>query len=199
MVETDPEIPIHQLMPKAPVVQLLADGEKLRNISKNLMRSDADYFILAEARDGVALDTAVRIAGKGTRRMKMTFHTRDPLSFASDAAVEIVRSLGGDIGDTALRVAGSFDYIFHFINLRRNNTKKLKGIYEIGIARGDKPGGADGVYVNEICRYSHAKNTWKWTYRISSDKRIIGEEENPGAFRAFDAGLRELFNKGTLS
>jgi pilus assembly protein CpaF len=199
MVETDPEIPIHRLMPEAPVVQLLADGEKLRNISKNLMRSDADYFILAEARDGVALDTAVRVAGKGTRRMKMTFHTRDPFSFASDAAVEIVRSLGGNIGDTALRVAGSFDYIFHFINLRRNNTKKLKGIYEIGVVRDGKSGGKDRIYVNEICRYNHAKDSWKWTYTISPDKRTIGDEEDPVAFHAFDTGLKALFNRSTLA
>jgi pilus assembly protein CpaF len=199
MVETDPEIPIHRLMPEAPVVQLLADGERLGKISKNLMRSDADYFILAEARDGIALDTAVRIAGKGTRRMKMTFHTRDPRSFASDAAVEIVRSLGGDIGDTALRVAGSFDYIFHFVNLRRGNVKKLKGVYEIGIAREDAQGGADRIYVHEICGYNRAKDRWKWTYRVSPDKRAIGEEENPEAFHAFEIGLKELFNRGNLS
>ncbi|MBR3395461.1 MAG: Flp pilus assembly complex ATPase component TadA, partial [Firmicutes bacterium] len=70
MVETDPEIPMDKLLPGAPILQLLADGEELQKISKNLLRSDADYFILAEARDGIALDTAVRIASKGTKRMK---------------------------------------------------------------------------------------------------------------------------------
>ncbi|MDR0357708.1 MAG: CpaF/VirB11 family protein [Clostridiales Family XIII bacterium] len=199
MVETDPEIPLHRLMPKAPVVQLLADGEKLSNISKNLMRSDADYFILAEARDGIALDTAVRIAGKGTRRMKMTFHLRDPLSFASDAAAEIVRRVGGDVADTALRVAASFDYIFHFVNLRRSNAKKLKGIYEIGVMRDEGSSSKDRIYVNEICRYNCENDSWKWTYQISRDKRVIGEEEDPQAFRAFEAGLKDLFKKGALS
>ena len=76
MVETDPEIPIHQLMLKAPIVQLIADNEELRKISKNLLRSDADYFILAEARDGNALETALKVASKGTRRMKLTFHCK---------------------------------------------------------------------------------------------------------------------------
>jgi pilus assembly protein CpaF len=199
MVETDPEIPIHRLMPEAPVVQLLADGEKLSRISKNLMRSDADYFILAEARDGIALDTAVRVAGKGAKRMKMTFHARDPLSFATDAAVEIVRSLGGDIRDTAVRVAASFDYIFHFINVREDNTKKLKGIYEIGVVRGGMGDGSDRIYVNEICRYHRASDTWKWTCRIGPDKQTIGEEEAPDAFRAFESGLQALHDKGMLS
>jgi pilus assembly protein CpaF len=171
----------------------------LGKIAKNLMRSDADYFILAEARDGIALDTAVRIAGKGARRMKMTFHTRDPLSFAWDAAVEIVRSLGGDVRDTALRVAGSFDYLFHFVNLRRNNAKKLRGIYEIGVARGAVTSKENGIYVNEICQYSHATDAWKWTFRISPDKRAIGEEEDPEAFCAFESGLRTLSDRGAPS
>ncbi|MEG2200150.1 MAG: ATPase, partial [Anaerovorax sp.] len=82
MVETDPEIPLHRLMPDAPIIQIIADNEKLKHISKNLLRSDADYFILAEAREGIALDTAVKIANKGTRRMKITFHTRDPSMFS---------------------------------------------------------------------------------------------------------------------
>ena len=60
LVETDPEIPIHKLMPEAPILQLIADNDKLKFLSKNLLRSDADYFILAEARDGIALDTAVK-------------------------------------------------------------------------------------------------------------------------------------------
>ena len=132
MVETDPEIPLHRLMPGAPIVQLVCDGDRLKAVSKNLLRSDADYFIIAEARDGIALDTAVRMARKGQGRMKMTFHTRDPLSFPEDVAVEIVRSAGGDIRETAGRVAGSFDYLFHFVTIRRLNAKKLCGVYEVG-------------------------------------------------------------------
>ncbi|MDR0817674.1 MAG: CpaF/VirB11 family protein [Clostridiales Family XIII bacterium] len=185
MVETDPEIPIHKLMPEAPVVQLLADGEKLTNISKNLMRSDADYFILAEARDGIALDTAVRIARKGTRRMKMTFHTRDAKSFAQDAAVEIVRSFGGDIAETAHRVAGSFDYIFHFIHLRSKNQKKLRAIFEI--TADDKK-----EIVDEICRYDADTDSWHWRHSIGAEKRRIAAEEDPGALDKMDSILKEL-------
>ena len=193
MVETDPEIPLHRLMPDAPVVQLIADGESLGRISKNLMRSDADYFIMAEARDGVALDTAVRLARKGTKRMKMTFHTRDPRDFAGEAAIEITRSVGGDPAETALRVAGSFDYIFHFVNLRRKNQKKMSAIYEMGVtsqsAAGDK---RDNMYVREICRYDFLSDNWQWTYRIGEEKRRFGEEEDRDSFLAFAGCLAKL-------
>ncbi|MDR3305989.1 MAG: CpaF/VirB11 family protein [Clostridiales Family XIII bacterium] len=183
MVETDPEIPLHRIMPGAPIVQLIADGDRLKQVSKNLLRSDADYFIIAEARDGIALDTAVRIARKGTGRVKMTFHTRDPLRFPEDAAVEIVRSMGGEIAETAARVAGSFDYIFHFISLSGSSRKRLKGIYEMGVSEGAAPA------IHEICRYSFAGDAWIWTNHISPDKRVKGEESDPAALAAFEKQL----------
>ena len=55
IVETSPEIPVHKIVPTAPIIQLIADGEKLRNITKPLLRSDADFLVMAEARDGIAL------------------------------------------------------------------------------------------------------------------------------------------------
>jgi pilus assembly protein CpaF len=194
MVETDPEIPLHKLMPEAPIIQLIADREKLQNISKNLLRSDADYFILAEARDGVALDTAVRMARKGTRRMKLTFHTRDPLSFAHDVAVEIVRTMGGELEETARRVAGGFDYVFHFIQLKNRGQKRLRGIYELGIHPESRR-----VVMTEICAYIHAEDRWRWRYSIGADKRAAGEEEDAAAFRRFDAALHSLAEGGGAS
>lgn len=191
MVETDPEIPIHTLMPEAPILQLIADNEKLKHLSKNLLRSDADYFILAEARDGIALDTAVKIASKGTRRMKITFHTRDPLDFSYDVAFEIVKSLGGSLDGTARKVAASFDYIFHFIQLKNKNQKRLKSIYELGIDRDTRE-----ISMKEICRYDHKSNGWKWEYAVSKDKRILGEEENVELLEVFLKELRLLANAG---
>ena len=194
MVETDPEIPLHALMPGAPLVQLLADGTSLSAISRNLLRSDADYFILAEARDGIALDTAVRIARKGTRRMKMTFHCREPYSFPSDAAMEIVRSLGGDAAETAKLVAGSFDYLFHFVNLRGEG-KRLKGIFEMGLAWSD---GRPVIEMHEICRYDRAEGRWRWCDHISADKRRVGEEADADAFLAFADILKSLSGENPM-
>jgi len=184
MVETDPEIPIHSLMPEAPILQLIADNEKLKHLSKNLLRSDADYFILAEARDGIALDTAVKIASKGTRRMKITFHTRDPLDFSYDVAFEIVKSLGGDLESTARKVAASFDYIFHFIQLKNKNQKRLKNIFELGINRSTQE-----ICMKEICRYDHRSGQWKWNDTVSEDKLAAGGEEDPEVLKVF---LNEL-------
>jgi pilus assembly protein CpaF len=187
MVETDPEIPLHRLMPEAPVAQLLADGERLKNISKNLLRSDADYFIMAEARDGIALDTAVRMARKGTRRMKITFHARNPLTFPEDVAVEIVRAMGGDLGETARRVADSFDYVFYFAQLKQKNKKRLKSIHEMAF---DHESGK--ISMREICGYRHDTDDWRWTYHIGEQKRQAGVDEDSMAFMAFDERLREL-------
>ena len=201
MVETDPEIPLHSLMPGAPIVQLICDGERLKAISKNLLRSDADYFIIAEARDGIALDTAVRVARKGQGRMKMTYHTRDPLYFPEDAAVEIVRSNGGDVRETAMRVAGSFDYLFHFVSVRRTNAKKLCGIYEVGKTACEPhvftpEELARGWYVHEICRYSFERDDWSFTNRISKGKRMRGFESDAGAFAEFERELARLAEQG---
>ena len=184
LVETDPEIPIHKLMPEAPILQLIADNDKLKHLSKNLLRSDADYFILAEARDGIALDTAVKIASKGTRRMKITFHTREPLDFSYDVAFEIVKSLGGNLESTAKKVAASFDYIFHFIQLKNKNQKRLKSIYELGVDRNTMK-----ISMREICKYNYKSDNWRWEFTVSEDKRLIGEEENPEVMKIF---LNEL-------
>lgn len=187
MIETDPEIPLHKIMPDAPIVQLLADNDNLKNISKNLLRSDADYFILAEAREGVALDTAIRIAGKGTRRLKITFHTRDPKVFPYDVASEIVKSMGGDYRETARRAASSFDYIFHFIQLPDKSKKRLKGIYEMCYDRNK-----DEIIISSICNYDNVKETWIWTYCISQDKESLGMEESVENFESFRENLKIL-------
>jgi pilus assembly protein CpaF len=199
MVETDPEIPLHRLMPGAPIVQLICDGERLKSVAKNLLRSDADYFIIAEARDGIALDTAVRVARRGQGRMKMTFHTRDPLSFPEDAAVEIVRCVGGDIKETAIRVAGSFDYLFHFVSVRRKNAKKLYGIFEIGtVSSGPLQAASNdhdkhrGWFVREICRYDFVSDDWQFTDYISKEKQYRGIESDSAAFADFAKELKKL-------
>jgi pilus assembly protein CpaF len=189
MVETDPEIPLHKIMCKAPIIQLIADNELLHKISKNLLRTDADYFILAEARDGIALDTAIKIASKGTKRMKITFHTRDPLDFCYEVANEIIKSFGGGLESNQSKVAKSFDYLFHFVQLRDKSKKRLKAIYELSYD-----------YVNkiplyyQICKYDYKNDTWEWFYKISQCKIDFGDEESPEALRKFEHELKILSN-----
>lgn len=187
MVETDPEIRMHELMPEAPIVQLVADDDKLEGIIKNLLRSDADYFIIAEARNGIAVDTAVKIASKGNRRLKMTFHEREPCDFCMDAAAETVKSMGGDLQMTARAVAKSFDYIFHFIQLKDKSQKRLNSIYEISYEDRTR-----SVHYHRLCKYEPETDSWKWAYHISEDKQKAGEDEDAEAFKEFSSLLAEL-------
>lgn len=189
MIETDPEIPLHRIMPNAPIVQIIADNEKLLAITKNILRSDADYIIVAEARDGLALDTVIKVATKGTRRLKMTFHTRNPLDFAYDVASEIVKTFGGDIHYTANKVAASFDYIFHFVQLKNKNEKRLKSIYEMSFDAKKQE-----IGMVEICTYDYLEGSWNWTHTISPDKEKAGREEDAHIFENFSRTLKGLAN-----
>jgi pilus assembly protein CpaF len=187
IIETDPEIPMERLMPKAPIVQVLADGEKLSSISKNLLRSDGDYIIMAEARDGVALELAMRMAAKGTRRMKMTFHTGEPMDFPYDAAWEIIKVTGGSLELIAKKMAGCFDYIFHFIQLKDKNQKRLRGIYEMSL-----DGLSGEICIERICTYDYAGDTWQWKYVMGKDKEERGIEESRTGFQRFSDELENL-------
>lgn len=187
MVETDPEIPLHRLMPEAPIVQLLADNDRLRSIVKNLLRSDADYFVMAEARDGLALDTVVKIASKGTRRLKITFHTRDPLDFCYQVAAEIVKDLGGDVHLAARATARSFDYVFHFVQLKDKSKKRLHSIHELSYLPQE-----DRIQMIPLCRYDHSRDGWTFWNQISREKETAGREESEEAFSRFALALQHL-------
>lgn len=187
MVETDPEIPLHNITPDSPIIQLIADNEDLKNISKNLLRSDADYFILAEARDGNALGTAIKVAAKGTRRMKLTFHCKDPLDFPYDAAWEIVKATGGDLKITAQKVAASFDYVFHFVQLKNKSQKRLRSIFDLSLNR--KHG---IIKMVKICDYDYRSDSWNWKYHYSETKKRLAEEEDGKAFAEFSQRLAIL-------
>lgn len=190
LVETDPEIPLHLLMPEAPIVQLLADGGRLDGIVKNLLRSDADYVIFAEARDGQALDTAVRIASKGTKRMKMTFHTRSPLDFPLDAALEITKFRSVSLELMMKKIASSFDFIFHFVQLKDKGCKRLSSIYQMEL----NPESQE-ICMEPICLYDFQRDKWNFFDRISLAKKEYACIENKEAYMCFSGILSELAQK----
>ena len=186
MVETDPEIPMHKILPDAPILQLIADGDELKAISKSLLRSDADYFILAEARDGIALDTAVKIAAKGTKRMKLTFHSRNPKNFPLEAATEIVKATGGDLKLTMQMVASSFDILFYLIQLPDKNQKRLKGIYCMEC-------GPDGTpNIHPICEYDIGSDSWSFYDSLDEELIKYGMESSPQGFEKMMGELKRL-------
>lgn len=190
MIETDPEVPLHQIMPNAPIMQLVADGDDLEQIMKSIVRSDGDYVIIAEARDGVALNIGVKVANKGTRRVKMTWHTTDTVDFCYDVAEEIHRIYGGSLYSTITKVAKSFNYIFQFVQLRDKRQKRLKGIYEIRYNQIDHQ-----ISIHQICKYNYSTDDWSWYYAIGEDKEVIGEEFDINVLESFKKNLKILAEK----
>jgi hypothetical protein len=98
-----------------------------------------------------------------------------------------------------VRVAGSFDYIFHFISVHGKNAKKLYGIYELGTVSSEAPPPEQndhekqrGWYVREICRYDFAADDWQFTNNISKEKYIRGIESDSAAFAEFAEELEKL-------
>ncbi len=186
-VETDPEIPFHLIMPDAPIMQLVADGDELEKIVKSIMRSDADYIIMGEARDGVALNIAVKIANKGTRRVKMTYHCSDTIDFCYDVADEIVKVYGGSLYSTILKVSKSFQFIFQFVQLKDKSKKRLKSIFEVNY----NPQNHD-ICMNQICRYRFDSDDWVWNSELSDSTIKFGIEEDDEATFIMQRALQQL-------
>jgi len=187
LIETNPEIPLHELMPKAPIMQLVADGEALENITKQLMRADGDYIICGEARDGNMLNLLVEVANRGTRHCKSTIHLTDVWDLPYDIANMIVNAKGGNLEHTIIKVAKSFHYVFEFIQLSDRSKKRLKGIYEI---RFDYL--TLRISIHQICRYDFETDSWTFFYDIGGDKEAIAREENYNAFLSFKKELKNL-------
>lgn len=190
LIESNPEIPIHQLMPTAPIARIIvSDEDELNGIVKPLMRSDADYLMLGEARDGIELNLAVRIANKGTRRNKITYHMTDPTDFAYDIAREIFQTYGGNEEYHAIKVTKAFQYIFHFVQLKDKSKKRLKSLYELRYNL-DRT-----ISMHPICLYDHKKNSWSWDYTIGKTVKSIANEEEPEEFELFTNQLKHLAEK----
>jgi len=190
LIESNAEIPLHKLMPQAPIMQLVCDGERLSGITKQLMRSDGDYIICGEARDGNMLNLLVEIANRGTRHCKSTIHLTDVFDLPYDIANMIVNKKGGSLENTIIKVAKSFHYVFEFIQLTDRSKKRLKGIYEI---RYDYI--THRISIHEICKYNPETDRWAFAFDIGKDKESIAKEENYRAFLSYRKELKMLAEK----
>lgn len=188
VVQNDPEIPFHKYYPDAPIISLIADGTELRNISKKIVRSDADYIIMAEARDGHDFNCLIEVGDKGTIRCKTTVHIRKVSNFCYNIASKIQQEYGGNLDYYISKVADTFNYIFEFISLPHDRSqKRLKGIYEIQYN--------DRIEFHQICKYDKATDSWTFKYDIGDAVRYLGMSENNDAFRIFDSELKMLAEK----
>jgi len=190
MIETDPEIPLHEMMPDAPIIQLVCDGEELKGVVKSILRSDADYIIMAEAREGIAFYIALEVTDRGTRRSKLTAHFTKALDFPYNVADRIVKEYGGSLYSTILKVAQNFHYVFEFVQLKDKSKKRLNGIYEI---RYDSMN--HKVTIHQICKYRIKTDDWVFKDDIGMDKIEIGNFEDEEALIIFQNELKNLSSK----
>jgi pilus assembly protein CpaF len=187
LIETNAEIPLHRLMAHSPIMQLIADGDGLSDIAKQLMRSDGDYIICGEARDGNMLGLMVDIANRGTRHCKSTVHLTDVADLPYDIANMIVNDRGGSLSHTIIKVAKSFHYVFEFIQLKDRSKKRLKGIYEIRYDHKNYR-----ISIHQILKYDFKNDNWTFDFSIGEDKAVIASQENHKSFLSFKNELQKL-------
>ena len=169
-IATDPETLWHKLMPKAPIMQIVADGKDLQAVSKALLRGDNDYVLLEEMRDAYAYKLALDITSTGTTRSKATIHSGDGIDIPFRMASAIADQFGDDYKGTLMQIFRNWHYIFEFYQEQGNRgQKRLKAIKELRYdAKTDK------VSIHTICIYDKEDNKWKWKWDIGEDKEAIG-------------------------
>lgn len=168
-ISTDPETPWERLMPQAPIMQLVADGEDLGNITKSLLRGDNDYVILEEMRDAQSFRLALEISGIGAGRCKATIHSGNIPNLPYRMASKIRAMYGGDEQSLILQVFSGFNYIFEFCQLEKNRAiKKLKSISELCYDVDE-----DRASIHKICEYDESIDEWSWNVHIGEDKEKV--------------------------
>ncbi|MEE0741182.1 MAG: ATPase, T2SS/T4P/T4SS family [Emergencia sp.] len=157
-IATDPETPWHLLMPEAPIMQLVADGQRLASMTKSLLRGDNDYILLEEMRDAEAFHLALDITSTGTTRCKATVHDNDGVNVPYKMASKIRERYGGQTRELIAQVYKNFDYAVELCQDPEDKGRKImKGIVEyVYDAREDR------VIARQICQYDFAEGCWRW-------------------------------------
>lgn len=185
-IATDPETPWHEIMPNAPIMQIVCDGNDLENISKSLMRGDNDYIILEEMRDAISMNMALEITSIGTRRTKATAHANDARELPRRMAEKIRIKYGGNEKEIENRILRNYSYVFLFNQVETNRAKKkLVSLSEYSFD--EKTGGE----ITEIIRFDAVNNRWIWKYHLSDDNRNIGMDF-PDEMRKMEEILKEM-------
>ena len=165
-IATDPETPWHRIMPEAPVMQIVADGRQLEDLTKSLLRGDNDYVLIEEARDGTAFRLALEITSTGTRRSKATIHDNDAVNIPYKMAARICEKYGGDFNELIAQVYKNFDYVLEFSQHPFDKAKKIM----TGITEYSYDPAEDKVTATYICRYDYDSGAWTWNCHLSDDK-----------------------------
>ena len=178
-VATDPETPWHHIMPKTPIMQIVADGKDLEVLNRSLLRGDNDYILLEEMRDAQAFQMAIDITSTGTRRSKATIHESDPLNIPYRMASKIRARYGGNQKQLESQVLKNFDYVIQLYQDPEDRSKKIMdSIAEYSF---DPVNGRGEITF--ICRRMD-DGSWKWNNHLSQSARRTaqGEEKQVDRF-----------------
>lgn len=191
LIQTDPEIRIHEVMPKAPIISLVASGEELFKLASEILKSDADYLVVQEVRDGYTAYIASEAGNKGTNRLKITSHLQIPEDFCYDLANKIQGVFGGNVDYHMARVANSFNFLFEMVQLPNDRSqKRLKSITEV---RFDSS--TNQISYHRICEYQKETDSWCFSYSVGDRVKEICEFENEKAFEVYKNTLKALAEK----
>ncbi|MDD5922228.1 MAG: ATPase, T2SS/T4P/T4SS family [Eubacteriales bacterium] len=192
-IATDPETDWHALMPEAPVMQIVADGQDLDTLTKSLVRGDNDYVLLEEMRDAAAFRLALDITSLGTRRSKATIHDQSALDVPYRMASEIASHYGGNVRDLIARVYQNFDLILEFTQDPKNRARKImKGMIAL-----DRDEAEDRVFAYRICRYDFIRNVWRWSSNFHLKKAELADLD-PEEYRHMLLILSNLSEESNL-
>jgi len=192
-IATDPETPWHNIMPKAPIMQLIADDRDLDQLYKFLLRGDCDYILLEEMRDASSFRLAIDITSSGTMRSKATVHSGDPQDIPYKMASAIIAKYGGNFKGIISQIFRNFNYVMEFYQQPDSrDKKKLKSIseYRYDIKR-------DRVSIHCICRFEEESGRWLWKHDIGEDKRKMGKLW-PEEFKKMEGMLKMLEDKNPI-
>ena len=193
-IATDPETPWHKLMPDAPIMQIVADGDSLSQVSKSLLRGDNDYVLLEEMRDADAFKLALEITSTGTRRSKATVHDNDALNIPYKMASRICEKYGGNSRAIIAQVYQNFDYVLEFCHHPADRSRKVM----TGITEFSYDAAADRVLATRICKYDFRTDCWYWNAHLGPDKALLAQRGR-GDPRRIAAALRVLASEHPLS
>lgn len=188
LIQTDPEIRIHEVMPTAPILSIIADGDDMARVTKDIRRSDANYIVVAEGRDAHAFNLIVDVANQGVRRNKTTMHLSQPEDFCYDVANKIITEFGGKLDYQIAKVAKSFDYIFELVELPDDRSqKRLKSVFQI-----EYDFSTHTISYHKICSFDKVSDSWTFHHYIGKTVREIGQYEDEDAMHSFDTELKRL-------
>lgn len=157
-IATDPETMWHEIIPDAPVMQLVADGRELKQITKSLLRGDNDYVLIEEMRDAAAFSIALDITSTGTRRSKGTIHESSAVNVPYKMASKISEETGGMLRELVAQVFKNFDYCIEMCQYPGCRGRKIvKGIWQYSFDYQN-----DRCRLDQVCCYDFDDKIWKW-------------------------------------